>query len=224
MWAPLSASSLTLTLFFFLFPLNYGPLTVTHSEPFDAYIWFQVSDRDALVRVRNPEGQFGNVAVGHWSDSWYTNESIPVEPYLFYADFDLRISEVAYGEGEWLRVAVVAECWDGVDESRRWYTELDVWDSPNTYPGETGVLYAGEDVVEFKVDQMEIGRWYHYSFEFTEWILEAWGHRALGWEVRGVYIVVELGMAPTEATIAVRNLNLQIGPRHLSKGVVLARS
>jgi hypothetical protein len=149
--------------------------------------------------IKEKSGDKGHVALGIWWDQFTPPGKIPLYGNDIYIDFDIILDKanVTVTGNEWARVALANAFKDS--DGNVWYTDLDLWDSPNTdsHP-DPNVIYGGGDVYEYKVDQMPIGEWRHYRFNLTEWIKKrnnyepSWGEKLKGGELESVYIVIEL--------------------------------
>jgi hypothetical protein len=140
------------------------------------------------------------VAAGAWwTGAFKPKSSLPLydsEPQVFSASFHACLEAVhCKTGGEWLRLALACAVKRG--DGGVVYTEMDFWDSAAAMRHVTGdlpfggnVVYRGGDVVEYKVDQIGIGKWRNYTLDLTGRVDSAWGLKP-GDMLESVYVVVE---------------------------------
>lgn len=162
--------------------------------------WKVTFRNETEISLETVRGEAGHVATGAWWTTSFGSEAkIPLymtEPIELIATFRVNIAAINYEPGkEWLRIALA--CAVQRDDQSVVYTEMDIWDSPNTLRHSTGnihlggdVVYRGYDVVEYKIDQAPIGKWENYSIYLTRAINSAWSIRP-GDLLESVYLVVE---------------------------------
>jgi len=203
-----------------------GDLSLTENE--DAKFWnphkvglsnatiWKVSFGDhARIVLETTEDDQGHVATGMWwTSAFKTNKKIPLatsKVSKLYVDFDVKLENVSYDPSKgWLRMALA--CAVQRSDGSVVYTELDFWDSPYVLNNpssnvRTGgdIIYAGGDVVEYKIDQLQIGVWKHYSVDLTSYVNRAWKLRE-GDRLESVYIVVETAYGKSQVSLTVDNL------------------
>jgi len=187
-----------------------------HMVGFTGAVFWNVSFGDeVLMTLETVNGEGGHIATGMWWTAGFKSRTkIPLYssfPSKIYVDFDVRVDNIEYEEkDEWLRIALACAVQRG--DGYVIYTEMDFWDSPNTQRHPEGnvrlggdIIYQGGDVVEFKIDQIPLGVWKHYSVDLTGYIDRAWRIRP-GDRLESVYIVIESGNNPVKARIRVDNL------------------
>jgi len=157
-----------------------------------------------------------------WTSAFKTDDKIPLvtsRALELQVDFDVKIENVSYDPLKgWLRMALA--CAIQRSDGSVVYTELDFWDSPYVLNNpssnvQTGgdLIYAGGDVVEYKIDQLAIGVWKHYSIDLTSYVNRAW-KLSEGDRLESVYIVVETAYGKTHVSLIVDNLWIK-GPLEL---------
>lgn len=184
-----------------------------HSFRFDEGVRWEVKFSDeAQVCLRTSWGDSGHVATGMWWTRGFKGErKIPIYQMEIQVEFDIFIEELRYEEpGEWLRVALA--CAVERSDGGVVYTELDIFDSPHTQRHENGditaggdIVYRGGDVVEYKIDEIPLKTWRHYSLNLTRWIDRSWKIRE-GDLLESVYIVIEADKNPVEVELRIDNL------------------
>jgi hypothetical protein len=171
---------------------------------------FDFSD-DVRVCLRTSWGDAGHVAAGMWwTKGFREKEKIPIHNSTIRVDFDIYLEKFLYeGTGEWLRVALACAV-QRVDGSVI-YTEMDLADSPNTLMHPLGtiglggdVVYAGGDVVEYRLDETPVKSWKHYSIDLTSYIDRAWDTQE-GDLLESVYVVVEVENNPVDVELRIDN-------------------
>jgi len=181
----------------------------------EAVIWNVSFTDEVLITLETVSGESGHIATGMWWTAGFKSRmKIPLYNLIspkFYVDFDIKVDNVEYEVGgEWLRIALA--CAVQRDDGSVVYTEMDLWDSPNTQRHTRGnvhlggdIIYHGGDVVEFKIDQIPVGVWRHYHVNLTGYIDRAWRIRP-GDGLESVYIVIESDSNPVKVLLRVDNL------------------
>jgi len=184
-----------------------------HAFRFDEEVdWGVHFDRDVLVILRTSWGDAGHVATGMWwTHGFRQGKKIPIYNNEIRVCFDILLEKFDYeGPDEWLRVALACAIQRG--NGSVIYTEMDIKDSPNTQRHPTGniglggdIIYMGGDVVEFKLDEVPLQTWRHYSIDLTGYIDRAWRIME-GDRLESVYIVIESENNPVEVALRIDNL------------------
>jgi len=186
-----------------------------HKVGFSNAVWNVSFGDRAKITLETVDGDFGHVAAGMWwTSAFKTGEKIPLvasEPSALHVDFDVRLESVSYDPlNGWLRMALA--CAVQRSDGTVVYTELDFWDSPYVINNpssnvQTGgdVVYAGGDVVEYKIDQLPTGVWRHYSVDLTSYVNRAW-RLSEGDHLESVYVVIEAANEGAQVTLMVDNL------------------
>jgi hypothetical protein len=164
----------------------------------DASTWNVTFKNETEIFLKTSVQEAGHVAAGAWwTTSFKSKEKLQLSKAVrLSASFRINIVKVHHQpSGEWLRMALACALQRG--DGSVVYTEMDFWDSPNTLRHPSGnvgsggnVVYWGGDVVEYKVDQAEIGVWKNYSLDLTGYVDSAWSIRP-GDVLESVYVVVE---------------------------------
>jgi len=180
-----------------------------------AAVWNVSFTDEALIILETVSGGSGHVATGMWWTAGFKSRAkIPLYgpmPLKVYVDFDIKVDSIEYETGnEWLRIALA--CAVQRNDDPVVYTEMDLWDSPNTQRHPKGnvhlggdIIYQGGNVVEFKIDQIPIGEWKHYAVDLTSYIDRAWEIRPHD-RLESVYIVVESSSKPVKVVMRIDNL------------------
>lgn len=192
----------------------------------EATSWSVSFSDKALIRLETVHGESGHIAVGMWWTSGFkSGEKAQLRSSGFsriLVDFDVKLSVAQMLEGdEWLRVGLA--CAIQRDDGSVVYTEMDFWDSPHTLKHPSGdiqlggdTVYQGEDVAEFKIDQVPLGVWKHIRIDLTSYADRAWQIGA-GDRLESVYIVIECDNNPVRVEMEVDNLWIQrSSPSHIS--------
>jgi len=180
-----------------------------------AVVWNVYFNDDVLIILETVNGEGGHVATGMWWTAGFKSRTKmplcgPMPPKV-YVNFDIKVDNIEYEvEGEWLRIALA--CAVQRNDGSVVYTEMDLWDSPNTQRHPKGnihlggdIIYQGGDVVEFKIDRIPIGEWKHYPVDLTSYIDRAWKIRPHDC-LESVYIVVESSSKPVKVVMRIDNL------------------
>ena len=184
-----------------------------HTVGFDDGVeWVANFGDEVTVALKTSWGDSGHLAVGMWWTKGFKEErKIPIHDTNIRVDFDILLEKFVYTPtGEWLRVALACAV-QRLDGSVV-YTELDILDSPHTLRHPNGnilvggdIIFKGGDVVEFKVDEIPLQTWKHYSFDLTRYIDKAWAIEE-GDRLESVYIVIESDVNPIEVDLKIDNL------------------
>jgi hypothetical protein len=162
--------------------------------------WSVTFENEVELSVTTELGEAGHVAAGAWwTTSFKSRAKIPLyvlKPTMLTASFRANVAAIDYGPSdEWLRIALA--CAVQRSDHSVVYTELDFWDSPNSLKHPSGnsrvggnIVYRGGDVVEYKIDQADVGKWENYSLDLTSAIDSAWSLKP-GDVLESVYLVVE---------------------------------
>ena len=170
------------------------------------------TDHTCTISINKTTKEPGHIATGAW---WTTNfkahQKIPLINIQVQATFQALLTQATYQPPkEWLRIALATATQraDGTVV----YTELDIYDTPNTENHPTGninqggnTIYQGPDVVEYKTDQIPLGTWKTYTLDITANINQAWTIKP-GDLLESVYIVIETANTPTQVALLIRNL------------------
>jgi hypothetical protein len=180
-----------------------------------AVVWNVSFSDEVSMFLKTVNGEDGHIAAGMWWTAGFKSRAkIPLYgnmPLRVCVDFDIKVDNVEYEVGgEWLRIALA--CAVQRNDCSVVYTELDLWDSPNTQRHSEGnirlggdIIYQGGDVVEFKIDQTPVEVWKHYRVDLTCYVDRAWRIR-LGDRLESVYIVIESANNPVKVLLRVDNL------------------
>lgn len=181
----------------------------------NASFWSITFNGETQIVLKTKTGEAGHIATGAWwTNSFKSKTKTPLytsKPIKLMANLSANIATVQYETGnEWLRVALA--CAIQRSDGSVVYTEMDVWDSPNTLKHPSGsikfggnIVYQGGDVVEYKIDQAAIGKWMNYSVDLTQYIDMAWSLK-LGDTLESVYVVIETMGAAVHVDMKVDNL------------------
>ena len=163
--------------------------------------------------VKRP-GDAGNIAVGAWWSSFPDGVMYPLSGTSIWATVNVTITTAHVTQGRWARIALATAIYVPSTNSTL-YTELDVWDSPQTYPaGDTSALvHAGPGVVEYKYAQLVIGVPTRLEVDLTPYISTWWGSAADHALLESVYVVIEAGIG-TNGTMAARVSGLTLDAAH----------
>ena len=195
---------------------------LSYPNDLDAYYWnphvFQrVSDWSikftdkVTMYLKSASIDAGHIATGiWWNKAIEGGEKIPLNQRLTVV-FDIRLVKVSYSEDAWVRIALAAAFYSP-SLDRVYYTELDVWDSPAAMSHPNGnineggkIVYSGGNVVEYKLDQIEVGEWRHYEVDLTDLIHSTWRSKARDGVLESVYIVIEV-IGSSEVEVEVDNM------------------
>lgn len=185
---------------------------ITASDWAEDVAWNVEFDKNVSVTLKTSWGDAGHVAAGMWWGSAFKEHvRMPISNTSIRVDFDIAVEEFNYTEpNEWLRVALASAVQR--NDGSVIYTELDILDSPNTQRHPLGniqsggnTIYRGGDVVEYKLDQIPLKTWKHYSLDLTGWIDKAWSIRN-GDRLESVYVVVECENNPVNVAFTIDNL------------------
>lgn len=190
-----------------------------HSFRFNEDVQWDVSfSEEVKIQLATSWGDSGHIATGMWWSRGFKRErKIPINNIQVRVEFDVIVNRFYYEEpDEWLRVALA--CAVQRSDNNVIYTELDILDSPNTQKHITGnimlggdVIYKGGDVVEYKIDEIPLKTWRHYTLEITKYIDNAWKIRE-GDMLESIYIVIETDNNPVEVELRIDNLWISISP------------
>ena len=163
--------------------------------------------------VKRP-GDAGNVAVGAWWSSFPGGAMYPLSGTSIWASVNVAITTAHVTQGRWARIALATAIYVPSTNCTL-YTELDVWDSPQTYPaGDTSALvHAGPGVVEYKYAQLAVGVPTRLEVDLTPYITAWWGSTADHALLESVYVVIEAGIG-TSGTMAARVAGLTLDAVH----------
>lgn len=177
--------------------------------------WKTTFKNETHITLTTTATETGHVATGAWwTTSFKQNSKIPLytsKPIKLIANFSINIININHEPNEeWLRIALA--CAIQRNDGSVAYTELDFWNSPNTLKHPSGniaqrgdIIYQGGDVVEYKIDQADTGKWLNYSLDITSFINRAWTLRP-GDMLESVYLVIET--MGTTATVSIKIDNL----------------
>jgi len=184
-----------------------------HTVGFDDGVqWTAHFGDEVVVELLTSRGDSGHLAAGMWWTEGFVEErKIPIHDIDIRADFDIVIEKFIYHPpNEWLRVALACAV-QRLDGSVV-YTELDILDSPNTLRHPNGntqgggdVIFKGGDVVEYRIDEIPLGIWRHYSLNLTGFIDRAWAIEE-GDQLESVYVVIESELNPVEVELRIDNM------------------
>ena len=178
----------------------------------DRVEWDIYFDDEVTVALKTSWGDSGHLAAGMWWTEGFKEErKIPIHGTDIRVDFDIVIEKFIYNPpNEWLRVALACAV-QRLDGSVV-YTELDILDSPNTLRHPNGntqgggdVIFKGGDVVEYRIDEIPLGLWRHYSLNLTGFIDRAWAIEE-GDQLESVYVVIESELNPVEVELRIDNM------------------
>jgi len=197
-----------------------------HSVPYPVWegVDWEITFNDRCRMNLNNEvaGNFGHIATGFWWDRafrpLFLGHRIPLAGFLgltdMWVDLDIRINYAEYEPPrEFLRIALASafKTWSPDACHPVLYTELDFWDSPGCLELPGGNVSEGGDVIfdlpcsdvkEYKVDQIDLGVWKHYSFNLSDWMVRAWGITTVSMgALESVYVVVESDAARAEVEV-----------------------
>jgi hypothetical protein len=189
---------------------TWNPHTCGFTQATQATATF--ADHTCTLRINKTTTEPGHIATGAW---WTTNFKTHQKPALInthvQATFQACLTQATYQPpNEWLRIAlaIATQRADGTVI----YTELDIYDTPNTQNHPTGntntggnTIYQAGDVVEYKTDQIPTNQWKNYTLDITSHVNQAWTIRQ-GDQLESVYIVIETANTPTQVTLQIRNL------------------
>jgi len=170
------------------------------------------TDHTCTININKTTKEPGHIATGAWwTTNFKTHQKIPLINTQVQATFQALLTQATYQPpNEWLRIALATATQraDGTVV----YTELDIYDTPNTQNHPTGninqggnTIYQGPDVVEYKTDQIPLGTWKTYTLDITANINQAWTIKP-GDLLESVYIVIETANTPTQVALLIRNL------------------
>lgn len=157
----------------------------------------------------------GHIATGAWWTTSFKNpQKLPLyttKPIKLTATFRINIAEINYTPGnEWLRIALA--CAVQHQNGMVIYTELDIWDTPNTLNHPTGntrtggnTIYRAGDVTEYKIAQTPTGQWTSYDVDLTQHINQAWTIHP-GDKLESVYAVIETLNTTAHVTLSIDDL------------------
>ena len=193
----------------------------------DVQTW-SISFNDYMtLQLQSNSTNIGHIASGTWYYNWSlpsttVHDRMPLN-YTYILDTDVRITNVNFSSGAWLRIAFAAAFCDRYNQSGHdvKYTELDIYDSPTALNSSSGdaagggnVIYQGQDVVEYRVANVNISdTWSHFTWNLTQYITSAWGSMVSNneFKLESVYAVIEV-IGATNATVDVDNFNLYVLP------------
>ena len=170
------------------------------------------TDHTCTININKTTKEPGHIATGAWwTTNFKTHQKIPLINTQVQATFQTLLTQATYQPpNEWLRIALATATQraDGTVV----YTELDIYDTPNTQNHPTGninqggnTIYRAGDVVEYKTDQINMNKWTTYALDITTNINQAWTIKQ-GDLLESVYIVIETANTPTQVTLQIRNL------------------
>jgi hypothetical protein len=189
---------------------TWNPHTCGFTQATQAEATF--ADHTCALSISKITTEPGHIAAGAWwTTSFKTDQRLPLLDTHVQVTFQACLTQVAYQPpNEWLRIALATATQraDGTVV----YTELDIYDTPNTQNHPTGntntggnTIYLGADVVEYKTDQIPLNQWKNYTLDITSHVNQAWTIRQ-GDKLESVYIVIETANTPTQVTLQIRNL------------------
>lgn len=163
--------------------------------------WAVTFNNETEISLKTAPTEAGHVATGAWwTTSFKSKALIPLydtKPRQLLASFRANIASINCQTGnEWLRIALASAI--RRSNGAVVYTEMDFWDSTNVTNNPAGniktggnTIYQGEDVVEYKIDQLCTGQWARYSLDLTRQVDSAWSLKP-GDSLESVYVVVEV--------------------------------
>jgi hypothetical protein len=136
-------------------------------------------------KILATETRAGNVAIGHWWDHngllTSPNKTPMSVPRALRLDAELKITLINADPLATFRIAIVIEIMKATVGDKR-YVELDIYDTlpqqqmdSGDIPEDGDIVFTGNDVVEFKVDQLTLNTWRTYNLDFQKYIKRAWG-------------------------------------------------
>jgi hypothetical protein len=169
-------------------------------------------NNETAIILKTKADEAGHVATGTWwTTSFKQKTKLPLltdtKPISLVTSFNVYVETVKCETGsEWLRIALA--CAIQRRDNSVVYTEMDFWDSPGTLNHPSGntknggnIVYQGADVIEYKIDQISIGKWTNYTMDLTRYINSAWKLQP-GDALESVYIVIEtIGAIETKVKI-----------------------
>jgi len=182
----------------------------------DGVEWGVYFTDEVQVTLKTSKGESGHVATGMWWTAGFKEgKKIPIYNREIQVEFDVKVEKFIYeGTDEWLRIALA--CAVQRKDGSVVYTEIDILDSPNTQRHPTGnipfggdIIYRYGDVVEFKLDEIPLNTWRHYSVDLDNYLKRAWGIEE-GDLLESVYIVVESDWNPVEVELKIDNFWINI--------------
>jgi hypothetical protein len=189
---------------------TWNPHTCGFTQATQATATF--TDHTCTISINKTTLEPGHIATGAWwTTSFRTHQKPPLLGTHVQATFQACLTQATYQPpDEWLRIAL-ATATQRADDTVV-YTELDIYDTPNTQNHPTGntqtggnTIYTGADVIEYKTDQIPLNQWKNYTLDITANINRAWTLRQ-GDKLESVYIVIETANTPTQITLQIRNL------------------
>ena len=155
-------------------------------------------------------GDAGNIAVGAWWPTFPDGAMYPLSGASIWATVNVTITVAHVTRGRWARIALATAIYVPASNETL-YTELDVWDGPQTYPaGDTSALvHVGPGVIEYKYAQLAVGVPTRLSVDLTPYIEMHWGSVATHALLESVYVVVEAGIG-TSGTMAAQVSGLRL--------------
>lgn len=190
--------------------LTWNPHTCGFLPTTQAEATFENNTCTIHIDKTTPEP--GHIATGAWwNTNFRTHEKLPLTGTHVQATFQACLAKATYQPPhEWLRIALATATQR--NDGSVVYTELDIYDTPNTQQDPTGnigqggnIIYKGADVVEYKTDQLPLNQWTNYTLDITNHIYQAWTTRQ-GDCLESVYVVIETANTPTQAVFQIRNL------------------
>jgi len=182
----------------------WNPHSCGYSEDVNWDITF--TDK-VLISLSTPYGESGHLATGMWWTAGFVGkEKIPLWDTTFYrpktilVDFDAKVNEFVHNNG-WLRIGFAAAIYRN---GQVLYTEMDIKCSPAINVTD-GIVYAGGNVVEYKIDDIRLNKSKSYHVVVTDYIQDAWGIQP-GDLLESVYIEVESDGVPVEVEMELDNL------------------
>jgi len=186
-----------------------------HTCQFDESVSWSVDfSNEVTLTLVTYKGDSGLLAAGMWWTKGFKEKTkIPIYDTDVRVIFDICLSEFRYEEPkEWLRIALA--CAVQRENGEVIYTELDFKDSPNTLNHPKGnirdggdIVYQGGNVVEFKLDEIELDEWVKFDVRLTDFIDRAWKIKE-GDKLESVYIVIESENNPVRVQLSVDNLQI----------------
>lgn len=194
----------------------------------DGVRWAANFSDEVTVELLTSRGDSGHLAAGMWwTEGFVEGRKIPIDTKDIRVDFDIIIEKFIYNPpGEWLRVALACAV-QRLDGSVV-YTELDILDSPNTLRHPNGstqrggdIIFKGGDVVEYRIDEIPLRKWRHYSLNLTRFIDRAWMIEE-GDKLESVYIVIESELNPVEVELKIDNMWITVRTNLIPENVPTA--
>jgi len=190
--------------------LTWNPHTCGFLPTTQAEATFE--NNTCTIHINKTTLEPGHIATGAWwNTNFKTHERLPLTGTHVQATFQASLTQATYQPpNEWLRIALATATQR--DDGTVVYTELDIYDTPNTQNHAIGntqtggnIIYQAGDVAEYKTDQIPLNQWKNYTLDITANIDKAWTIQQ-GDKLESVYIVIETASTPTQVTLQIRNL------------------